>query len=90
MGVFVAYFGELKQDYCTWRVNGSKDELKHLLGELVKEKAAFYGGVVPQIEHIQKNEYTLLLELKITNKGAAANAYKTHPPNGKDSKQKIY
>ena len=39
------------------------------------EGAQYKNGVAPLIEHVHRGEYTLLLELLIEEKGAAANDY---------------
>jgi hypothetical protein len=87
---FIANFGH-KNGVHTWRVNGTKLELDTLLIELNLEGAQYKNGIPPQIEHIHNGGYTLLLELLIDKKGAAANGdRKNKNPNGQDTWNKIY
>jgi hypothetical protein len=87
---FICNFG-VKNGVHTWRVNGSKQELIALLEALKIEGAKYKSGIAPKIEHIHNSGYTLLLELLIEEKGAAANDNrKNKNPHGQNTGDKIY
>lgn len=58
----VCDFGEV-DGVKTYRVNGSKDALEKILAACYKEDATFDG--TPELEHVQKNYWTLLLKIKV-------------------------
>lgn len=74
--VFVANFG-YKNGIHTWRVNGKKEDLEHLITEMEKENAAFFSP--PKIEHIRNRNYTVLLELLIIKEGVLSGSYNKDP-----------
>ena len=87
---FIANFG-VTNGVHTWRVNGSKQEIKLLLEALQIEGAQYKNGIPPQIEHIHNSGYTLLLELLIEEKGAAGNDTTNNKnPNGQNIGDKIH
>lgn len=76
---FICNFG-VKNGVHMWRVNGTLKELNSLLTAMEIEGAQFLNGYPPIIHHVHRGEYTLLLELLIEGKEAAANDYKTNKP----------
>jgi hypothetical protein len=46
-----------------YRVNGNKSDLERIIDEVRKEGGKF--DDTPEIHHIRKDEYTLLIKLKV-------------------------
>ena len=74
--VFISNFGPDQNGIYTWKVNGSKEDLEHLVKEVHKENAVFF--TLPKIEHVRRSEYTVLLRLLIIKEGVV------HGSNHKD------
>lgn len=60
--IFIADFG-LKNGTQVFRVNGNKEELIFLLKECVAMGHKFDDD--PEIEHVYKNNWTVLLKIKV-------------------------
>jgi hypothetical protein len=67
----ISNFGVIN-GFHTWRVNGTRDEIKALVAAMEEEGAPFKNGVAPVIHHVHRGGYTVLLEL-LLSKGAATN-----------------
>lgn len=67
-GVYVFDFG-IKDDIQTYRVNGEKKDLEVVLQSTEELGSAFIE--TPNIEHIRRGEWTMLLKIKVPVKVGA-------------------
>lgn len=63
--VLVADFGE-NDGVRTFRINGKKEALQRILNECRKENAEIINSA--EIEHVRKNNWTVLLKIRIAAK----------------------
>jgi hypothetical protein len=63
--VLVADFGE-NDGIRTFRINGKKEALQRILNECHKENAEIINSA--EIEHVRKNDWTVLLKIRIAAK----------------------
>lgn len=80
--VFISNFGPDPNGIYTWKINGTRKDLEHLLTEIRREEPIFFS--LPKIEHVRKQEYTVLLRLLIIREGVAVGD--NQDPNSYDEK----